>query len=304
MTDVSAWFSEKMKTKVTHIRQARGKRLAGTTRRGDVKEKKVIFPIAGRGEAYKLTGAIQKVKPMNTNRQRVEVDMEDFEASEWINRPDLNKLGPNEMDTVAQTIAMAIGRQEDNIQWDASAAFAVGNSEVKKVGSATQATTPQFFFANKAGIKGHGDNAAYRIFCPLPEMNFEQLMLYKQIASAEWRGEEDLPMLHRSDMEVRQYRSVVFFTLPNEYFKNAAGAKLSDDSPPGDFFTYMWADDSLGVETNWDESAPSFTKHADYEGSPWLGKANVGGAAVGILGKGVRRLQLKTLAESDLTLPS
>ncbi len=302
-TEAPNWFSEQMKNKVTHIRQARGARLMGTTRRGDATEKKVKFPIAGRGEAYELTGAIQKVKPMNASRSTVEVDMRDYEASDWIFTPDLAKLGPNEMQTTAETLAYAINRKEDFIQWDAKATFAA-NPAVVKSGTPTQETTPQFFFGNKAGIKGHGDNDGTMIFCPLPEMNWEQLMLYKQIANSQWQGPADLPMLNRSDTEIRKYRNVVFFTLPNEYFKDGTGASLADASPPASFYTYMWDFNSMGCETNWDGKEPRFTQHTDYEGSPWLGKAGLGGAAVGILTTGLRRLELKTLAEGDLTLPT
>lgn len=299
-TNAPAWFSEMMKTKITQIRQARGKRLAGTTRRGDVKEKKVKFPIGGRGEAYKLTGAIQKVKPMNTGRSTVEVDMEDFEASDWVFTPDLEKMGPNELQQTASELSLAIARREDHIQWDATAAFAAANSDVIKVGDANTVITPQMTIATKAKLRAHGDNGAYDIFCPLPEMCFEQLMQYKEFSNAEWRGGDDLPMLSMRDMEVRNHRGVIYFTMPDEYFKDAAGASIADTAT--DSYTYMWCSDALGVESNWDEQEPSFTQHADYEGSPWLGKVGMGGAAVGILGKGVARIQLKKL--TDLVRPA
>jgi hypothetical protein len=302
MTNSPNWFSEKMKTKVTHIRQARGKRLAGTTRRGDVNEAKVIFPIAGRGEAYELTGAIQDVKPMNPNRDKVSVDMRDYEASSWIYTPDLSKLGPSETQTRAEELAFAINRKEDMIQWDATALFASSVTAVKKVGGATQATTPQFFIANKAGIRGQGDNGQYNIFCPVPEMAMEQLMLYKQFSNSQWVGPEDLPMNQMSDMQVKNHRGIIYFTLPDEYFVNASGVSIKDGAT--DYFTYMWASDAIGVETNWDEMAPDFNRIHEKEGSPWLGKVGMGGAAVGILPEGVRRLQLKTIAEADLALPA
>lgn len=298
------WFSEMMKTKVTQIRQARGKRLAGTTRRGDAKDKTVIFPISGRGEAYKLTGAIQPVQAMNPDRGKVTVQMEDYEASSWIFTPDLAKLGPSERQTRAEELAYAINRKEDFIQWDAKAAFVVANADVKTLGGAAQATNPQFFIGGKAGIRGAGDNGDYHIFCALPELPYEQLMLYKQFATSDWVGPEDLPMKSMSSTEVKHHRGIIYFTLPNEYFTDAAGAKLSDDNPPGDFFTYMWASDSMGVETNWDEMKPTFKMHDEMEGSPFLGKVGMGGAAVGILGKGFKRLHLKTILESQLTLPT
>ena len=296
------WFSEMMKTKVTNIRQARGKRLAGTTRRGDVKEKTVIFPIAGRGEAYEITGGIQDVKAMNPDRDKVSVQMRDFEASSWIFTPDLAKLGPNETQTRAEELAFAINRKEDMIQWDATADFAENVAGVVTNGGAAQATNPQFFIGNKAALRGSGDNGEYHIFCPLPEMAFEQLMLYKQFANSDWVGPDDLPMKSMSSTEVKHHRGIIYFTLPDEYFKNAAGASLGDSSPPTDFYTYMWASDALGVETNWDQMQPKFEQIHDKEGSPFLGKVGLGGAAVGILANGVRRLHLDRV--ETLTLPT
>jgi len=294
-TNAPQWFSEMMTTKITQARQARGKRLAGTTRRGDVKEKKVIFPIGGRGEAYKLTGAIQKVKPMNADRKKVSVDMEDFETSEWINTPDLEKMGPNELQQTAQELAFAINRREDQIQWDATSAFAA-DPGVIKVGSNLKVADPLILNATKAKLRGTGDNGAYDIFCPVPEMVMEQLKLWKQFSRSDWVGDRDLPMLNMRDMAPKHYNGVIYFTLPDEYFKNAAGDDIGDGGAT-DFFTYMWASDALGVETNWDKQQPSFTQHKDYEGSPWLGKVGMGGAAVGILPKGMARIQLKTLTD-------
>ncbi|MBL4768011.1 MAG: hypothetical protein JKY94_09905 [Rhodobacteraceae bacterium] len=107
-----------------------------------------------------------------------------------------------------------------------------------------------------------------------------------------------------SSMQVKHHRGIVYFTLPDEYFSNAAGVTLADDTPPTDFYTYMWASDSLGVETNWDQMAPTFTQQHLKEGSPFLGKVGLGGAAVGILPTGVRRLHLDRIEDEALTLPT
>ena len=49
----------------------------------------------------------------------------------------------------------------------------------------------------------------------------------------------------------------------------------------------------MGAETPWNQEAPEFTKVPTMEGSPWLGKVGVSGAAVGIQRKGVKKLRFK-----------
>lgn len=297
MSDPSNWFGEYIKTRVIQLRQSRGRRLAGTARRGDVTgAKKVVFPVGGKTEAYKLTGAIQKVRPGNPARTRVEVDIEDYEASLWVYRQDLNKMGPNEREQAAMEVAMAISRQEDNIQWDATKAYAValaGASNLVTGGANNVSPSPLYTNAAKARLRGMGDNGQYMLFCPLPEMAMEQMKLWKQFATAEWIGNNDLPMRSMADMQARMYNGVVYFTLPDEYFTDANGNHIGKGGTATDYYTYMWASDSIGVESQWDESVPTVTQHAEYEGSPYLVKAGIGGAAVGLLPEGIARLQFQ-----------
>jgi hypothetical protein len=61
----------------------------------------------------------------------------------------------------------------------------------------------------------------------------------------------------------------------------------------------MWRKTGMGAETPFNKESPSLTQHADKQGSPWLAKGNISGAAVGILTKAVKRVLL--LKNTDVT---
>ncbi|RUT93239.1 phage capsid protein, partial [Mesorhizobium sp. M7A.T.Ca.TU.009.02.1.1] len=80
---IAAWFTEKIKDKVTVQFQAHGGLLDGTMMSGDTQANTVKFPIIGRTEVYKLTGAIERVPVTGTGLTTVQLTMDDFEASDW-----------------------------------------------------------------------------------------------------------------------------------------------------------------------------------------------------------------------------
>lgn len=294
-----AWNSEEMRKQIIHIRQSVGNRLAGTAMRGQAQQKVVKFPIAGTGEAYEITGAIQDVKPMNPRLDTVSVAMRDYEATIYVNKQDIQLVNPVLMEKASFQLATAIGRQADRIQWDANKAFANAPGVVT-AGSATQVTDLKWFGGNKAKLLGPGDNGDFDIFCPIPVMQMEQLNQDPKFANSDWVGDRDLPMLKMKQVLVRHHNGIIYFTMPDSYFEGPNGAKLGSATEPDSFYTYMWCSDSVGVESVWDEKAPKFNQIDHLEGAPYLGRVGMGGAAVGVLPKGFRRLHLKTMAESDL----
>lgn len=287
MQQAPAWFREVIKDKITIQYQAKGGFLDGTMMAGDTQANVVKFPIIGRVEAVELTGAIQKIQTGNADMTTVQVTMKDFEASAWIRSQDKYKMGPNEQDAVAKLLTMAIKRTSDEIKLKALDTFTPGNPDI---GTGAEIIDITFLEQGRAQIAAAGEIDEDEYFCPLPELWMSQLLFYKEFADAKYVGSENAPFSKAMRQKARTVRDVHYFTMPDEYFKGVDANSLD---------TWMWAKSAMGAETPWNKEQPSFTEHADYEGTPLLGKVGMGGAAIGIQRKGVKRLRFKKITAPE-----
>lgn len=282
---IAAWFRELIKDKITIQYQANGGLLDGTMMSGDTQANTVKFPIAGRTEVYKLTGGIEMVPNKGPALSTVQLTMEDFEASEWWRVQDAYKAGPNEQAMLASLLIKAIRRQRDRIKLNALAAFAAaGGSGVTTIGTGVE--IPDILHFEQAAAEILGTGCEDMIFCGIPSMWESQMAFYKEWADATYRGPEDAPFTKAQRRKMKTIRDVTYIMLPDEYFVEPAATQL---------YTYMWAKEALGAESPWNQEAPSISQHTDRQGSPYLAKVGMGGAAIGIQGAGVKRLHLKKI---------
>lgn len=285
------WLKEVIKTKVSISYQANGAYLDNTMMNGDTQAGLVKFPIAGRVEAYELTGAIQPVQASSPDLTTVQVQFKDFEASAWHRIQDMYKIGPAEQTVLSQLISKAIRRQRDMIKWNALKTFyaltgidTIGDGSVAIDILDTEQGAAEIF------ATGAGEDDGDMIFCPMPEMWFSQMMFYKEFADAKYAGPEDLPFSKAMRRTAKTVRRITYFTMPDEYF---------EEPEADEQYSYMWARSSMGAETPWNGEAPSMTQHHEMEGSPWLLKAGVSGAAIGIQKPGVKRLRFKKITRPE-----
>ena len=280
-----AWFKDLIKDKVTIQFQAHGGLLDHTMMGGDTQAATVKFPIIGRSKVYKLTGAIEDVPVSGPGLSTVQVSLEDYEASEWWRVQDAYKSGPNEQAALAQIVTKAVRRERDLIKIRALRAFAnLGGSEVTNIGDGTQIIDILQLEQGRAEIAGTGadDTGEVQVFCMLPSMQMTQLAFYKEFADATWVGLDNAPFSKAQRMRMKTVRGVNYIEGPDEYFEEYEAGKIE---------AFMWHKESMGAETPWNQENVSLTQHADKQGSPWLMKAGVGGAAIGVQGKGVKRLR-------------
>lgn len=280
---IAAWFTEKIKDKVTVQFQAHGGLLDGTMMSGDTQANTVKFPIIGRTEVYKLTGAIERVPVNGPGLTTVQLTMEDFEASDWWRVQDAYKAGPNEQAALVTIITAAIRRKRDKIKLDALAAFATGGFGVTTLGDGTAPIDILDLEQGRAQIAGTGadETGEVKVYCMLPAMWMSQLKFYKEFADAQWVGLADAPFSKVQRMRTRTFSGVHYIEGPDEYFVGKDGTSL---------YAYMWHHDSMGAETPWNQEAPTITKEPLMQGTPHLVKAGLGGAAIGIQAAGVKRL--------------
>lgn len=289
--NIANWYREVIKDKVTVQFQAHGGLLDGTMMGGDTQANTVKFPIVGRTEVYKLTGAIEMVPTGGPSLTTVQVTMEDFEASDWWRVQDAYKAGPNEQQALAQIIVKAVRRKRDQIKIGALTAFAnLGGSGVDTIGNGSAIIDVVDLEQARAEVAATGadDTGEVQVFCLLPAMWMSQLCFYKEFADARWVGADNAPFSKTQRSRMKTVRGVHYIEGPDEYFTEYDTGKLE---------AFMWHKESMGAEMPWNQEAPSMTQHHDRQGSPWLIKAGLGGAAIGIQGKGVKRLRFAKITK-------
>lgn len=291
MSEASIYFKTEIRDGYVHELQTGGSLLLGTARRGDVKAKKVQFPIIKKGgNVVKLTGSLSDVKRITGGFDLAEVDLDDFETDPmWLHTPDLEKLGVNVKQGLKEALASSVGRYRDKIQWDAMASYTA--DAATDHGSAATKPNPATTSEAKAAIMATGGMKPGTIYCPLKALWMEQFMVWEHFAKSDWVGSNDLPLTKLSS-EKRSWNGVHYFVVPDDYFATPDGGTSS--------YTYLWQSDCIGVENNWGDIT-TMTQVETMVGNPWMIKVGFGAAAVGILRPGVRRIRFENIAAIDTT---
>lgn len=289
--NIAAWFTEKIKDKVTVQFQAHGGLLDGTMMSGDTQANTVKFPIVGRSQVYKLTGAIEDVPVNGPGLSTVQLTLEDFEAAEWWRTQDAYKSGPSEQEALVQILVKAIRRERDKIKLRALDTFAaLGGSGVTTIGTGAEVPDITHFERARAEIAATGadDTGEVQVFALIPSMWASQLKFYREFANSQWVGADNAPFSKVQRSKMRTWGGIHFIEGPDEYFSSPAGQ-------PTQLVSYVWHKDSMGAETPWNQENPSITRETGKQGSPYLAKAGLGGAAIGIQGAGVKKMVLQKI---------
>lgn len=295
---IQNWYKEVIKDKVTIKFQAHGGMLDGTMMQGDTQANTVKFPIAGRVEVYELTGAIEPVPTGTLDLTTVQVTMRDFEASGWWRTQDAYKAGPSEQNTLSNLVVFAVRRQRDRLKLNALKTFCDANpgGEIETFGNGTTIPDVLDFEWARSQIASVGaDEEEYAtVFCPLPASWMTQLNMYAEWKDGKYVGAENAPFSKTQRGKMKTVRGVNYIELPDEYFVEYESGKLE---------TFMWHRDSMGAEMPWNMEAPIMEQDHTKQGSPYLVKNGLGGAALGIQAKGVKRLRFKKMVRNDFIRP-
>jgi hypothetical protein len=284
--NIAAWYTEKIRDKVVVKFQAHGGLLDGTMVEGDENAGSIKFPIIGRTEVYKLSGAIERVPVGGPGLSTITLTADDFEASDWWRVQDAYKAGPNEQEALSTIIVKAIRRKRDKLKIDALATFSAGAFGVATIGNGTGIIDILDTEQARAEVAATGAEN-FEMFCMLPAMWMSQLKFYKEFSSAEWIGDDSLPWSKVQRQLTRTVGGVHYIEGPDEYFAGPNGDSL---------YAYMWAKEAMGATMPINQEAPEITKQPLMQGSPYLVKAALSGAAIGIQAEGVKRLHFKKIA--------
>lgn len=304
-TQAPNWFREIIRDKIIARNKVKGDYLAGTMTQGDGHAGVVKFPVySGDILVYKVTGAIQQVKPSNVTLDMVPITLDDYEATAWMRKQDFRKMGPSEQQAVADSMQKAQRFKKDEIRIDALNAFAENGSSalqdspttVETIGDGTTQIDLIDVIEARSAIAGTGCDED--LYYPIPEAFMDQLEMVPEFAKREYLGDKDLPFAQMSNVRKRTYRGVHMFTLPDKYFKygtgkfgTGSGHKPFDTS--GYIDTFMWSKEAMGSEVEWDQDDMDITVEPLMEGSPMLGKMQLSAAAVGLIPEGIKRLRFK-----------
>ena len=287
---INNWFTEKIKDKITVLFQPDGGLLDNTMMRGDTEANIIKFPrITGRSTVYPLTGSIENVPTGNPGLDTVSVTPADFEAAEWWRVQDAYKAGPREQDALSRLILRAIRRKRDSFKLDALVAFeAASGGQVTTIGTGAEVPDPTHFERGRAEMGSYGtDDADDITWALVPEMYFSQLKFYKEYSNSQWSGPENV-FSQRQRTKMRTVQGVTYIVAPDEYFSSPVGQ-------PTQLITWMWQTSAMGAESPWDPDRTSMTQHTDKQGSPYLIKAQISGAALGLQPKAVKKLVLQKI---------
>lgn len=287
MPDISAWYKEVIKDKVTIKFQAHGGMLDGTMMGGDTEAGTVKFPILNSElTMYKLTGAIQPIPTTKVDVGTVPIQMDDFESVAWWLTQDAYKAGPSEQDAAARAVVKSQRRKRDSIKIEALRTFAnLGGSGVTTIGTGAERPDILHFEQARAEIAATGAESEEDIdvFTMIPEMWATQLAFYKEFADGNFVGTENMPFSKTQRMKTKTVRGVHYIVCPDSYFLEYENGKLE---------TFMWHKESMGAETPVNQEKVHMDRDHTKEGSPYFIKNWLSGAAIGIQGKGVKRLRL------------
>ena len=109
-------------TMTKHDYQAEGVLRGLFRQRPNVTGSKITFNKMGKGMANKRTAPSSDVIAMNVDHNKVECNLEDWEASEYTDIFKQKEVLPDEVSELAYTIKSAIGRRRDQIAIDALSA--------------------------------------------------------------------------------------------------------------------------------------------------------------------------------------
>lgn len=283
-TAASNWSQTAYVSGVTHKLQARGFVLKPTTLAPvKIVGNQATWKIAGVGSGSERSSAIEDRPVMNADRSTIVGTIKDYEANDWINTTDLDKMNEDERQVAQMTAAMALGRLFDRLLLREMDADTV-NITTQGNGSAAIATTDILQAQNDIFNVGAG---SYRYFCAVPSIFVSQLELYKEFANADYVG-DDYPLLKQ--LGARQWRNITIIPMPwsatNAEFNffNIPSANQADG--------YIWVQEAAGFASTYE----GLRSRVDYvpEKKAYFAANDMAACPKVLLPEGVKRLRFAT----------
>ena len=192
-TEAPNWWREEYIAGATHLFQSKGNLVRGTIKDGKLSDAKSgYFRLAGAGTASKMPsgGGPNEAVPMNAGRTKVKVDIDNYQAAEWIEETDLDKMDLDERQEAQATAAMALGRKFDDVVYRVLDAGT--GTFGTAIGAANTAWTIPLAMAainalQKRDVPWDGD-----VYCILPPTAWNQMLINQVFSNSQWSDEKSL----------------------------------------------------------------------------------------------------------------
>ncbi|WP_321337913.1 phage capsid protein [Breoghania sp.] len=294
-------FIEQFNRRAHHKYQAQGFMLRSTVMPAErIEGTKAYFPVFGKGQAKKKRRGVDAT-PMNPDRARPEATLETWEAFDYIYYQDLSRTNVNERENIATIGANALGRATDNElvdKWNGTAStgapigsgltpFLDKDGMPAMVGDGTEDFGLGFAMRMCSALEQADVPTDGRWFCPLPSIQWNLLMTYKQFNSADWVG-GDLSFI-KGGRKAKFWNGVHWFLAPGEYFRQPGGPATVD--------ICLWHYGAMGWANN--TTLKSWWDWENKKGA-WSMRMESEGAAAAVLPNGLVRGRFKAFSELGL----
>jgi len=284
--EVPQWFQTQYNNRVIELYQRKGNRLRPTVMpamRITDSEKAVFMKASGKGKARKKVRG-QRATPMNIGRTKIEAPLVTWEAFDTVEEYDVDRMGVNEREFIANEGSNALGRATDDEIIDIIDAGAP-TSGARFV----DASSGAFTLVHAMGVIDALQSARVpwdgQVFCPLPTRAWNQFLSYKQVNSSDHVG-QDLPFVRATD--TRFWGGVNWFL----YQSDPDDADDPLPSPSSNKLdTFAWHRTAVGWGNHTD--LRSIWDWDNYE-SWWTINMQAKGVAVGLRPESYVRLRVST----------
>lgn len=190
--------------RVRHTFQRRGNKLLKTTSTRDPKGKsEVKIFVAGQGEAVERPSRHQPIPFMNAGRTRVTLPLKAYFAGDPLDWEDNESFELDDLQTIADQSAMALGRKVDDV------IITELNGTTVKVGDGTEPFSLKMHLQITEQASNlnwdEEEGSIFHLVCPNA---WAHMMTYKQFTSSDYISDENLPFLNR--MNSRNFDGVYY----------------------------------------------------------------------------------------------
>lgn len=187
--------------------QRHGGKLLPTCRNKDAKGKeKVKIFVGGTGEAVERPSRNADIPFMNSGRSSVELALKAYFAGDPVDWEDLEAMEIDDIQTIADTAAMAIGRKVDDViinELDTNAGLVTE-------GNGSEACSVRMVMnAVEKALLAHWPEEDGQWYCLLGPNAWGHMMTYKQFADADYVG-DNLPWASNSKSGIREWNGIRF----------------------------------------------------------------------------------------------
>lgn len=278
-TQAENWFQEQWNSAVIHVYQQKGYLTKGmSVGPSKIEGKKLYFNIAGKAEAQDYVPR-SEVKVMNATRGTVSIDASEWDAADYIYQYDLDRMPVDEVDTVRETAAMALGRKHDLVLYEKLQATDF-NTPGQVSGAFNAAFGLEAFMSARRKLFERDVPVEDGMnFCGMPPIVFDTMMSYKQFSSADYVG-PNLPFI--DGMRRKTFQNVHIFELPIYLQKKS--------STDGTF--YMWHKSALGTGYTGEPLRTGFEWQLSFK--RWYYQSTISGGSTIIQSAGIEECRYKT----------